>query len=1005
MTSYQIFELSARAVMSYAEQSDGVYTFQLSQSATEHCKLPGAKHEQDDCAMFYQLMRQLKGKRWRQDEERKVTDLSDVIFYMDFSGIFDRGGTTKAQQTRRAKARDMFRPDGVVLDFGSGPQRYVSFERSASMSRRSRLSFIRADLYEPMRDRIMLDMTLGKCQLSKLYAYNGLMFSSGTRTDGIDIAKKHRVIVVDNPEKIIKRAPIITLEQVGGNQFERRETLADVKVTCFDGVGLISKEYAERIDKVFCGDHIHHSFQIRLPYVKGMIHEVDFKDFLGRSGTQSIVDIWGKVHSVRDVDIILTRSQMKAVEWMAENDMSWKDYWTAFKKYDHALYITNVSKPEPEALVDMNYQFLSTVSIRPEEFRPADLPDGWTQSPEADPRRWLTKATEQEYYNYCADEQFRRDCFLQDRTPKGKDRSVMARVLEKNPKFIYEPIYKDRLNDHARSIVKNYAVGHLLVPGDNRFLSGDLLELLRHLMSPSAFPQPGTREFCDQVERDIFAEDSFFAPGAAYDAADSCTLLRNPHIARNEELQMSVYPADDALRQFYLGHLTDVVMVSADTLAAERLGGADYDGDLIKTIADPILNTCVKRNYDYDTYGKLGNDTNLPLLKIPSLSAPKSDANDWRARFQTVENTFAARIGQICNAAMDRSVIAYDEKADPELRKKYRRELEVLAILSGLEIDAGKTGVRPDLDAFIGKNRIKRSAFLQYKYLAEASEDTRRAWYEPTHEEKLNAFFDRVDWSKVESPVERLPYLARQLEQNTPKVKDRKVRDGELFAFARERDWKKQLNQEKLSSVSALLKDYEACLSRIRACKVPVKVYRRKSDIDRIFYARGQEDVYDSEELYAFFQQLPPERIREVRLAIVERQWHFMTEAQREEFLREWLPEAADYYDLLSDFRHGGFRVLGDLICDVDDMTAAKERKQLNRPTDSPEFKAMMKAHEDAPLGDGKYEVSNVCRGLLLKLVSKKQAVRYVVATGKRKHLWDLLLDQIEENVLEVDHA
>ena len=33
-----------------------------------------------------------------------------------------------------------------------------------------------------------------------------------------------------------------------------------------------------------------------------------------------------------------------------------------------------------------------------------------------------------------------------------------------------------------------------------------------------------------------------------------------------------------------------------------------------------------------------------------------------------------------------------------------------------------------------------------------------------------------------------------------------------------------------------------------------------------------------------------------------------MTEAQRETFLREHLPEAADYYDLLTDFRHGGFR-------------------------------------------------------------------------------------------------
>ena len=38
-----------------------------------------------------------------------------------------------------------------------------------------------------MRRRITMDMTIGDCQLSKLYAYNGLMLSSGICIDGIGI--------------------------------------------------------------------------------------------------------------------------------------------------------------------------------------------------------------------------------------------------------------------------------------------------------------------------------------------------------------------------------------------------------------------------------------------------------------------------------------------------------------------------------------------------------------------------------------------------------------------------------------------------------------------------------------------------------------------------------------------------------------------------------------------------------------------------------------------------
>ena len=85
----------------------------------------------------------------------------------------------------------MFRPEGVCLDLGSGMRRYLAFERSNSMSRQSKLSFLREDVYHYVRRRIQMDMTIGDCQLSKLYAYNGLMLSSGVRLDGINI-DRHR---------------------------------------------------------------------------------------------------------------------------------------------------------------------------------------------------------------------------------------------------------------------------------------------------------------------------------------------------------------------------------------------------------------------------------------------------------------------------------------------------------------------------------------------------------------------------------------------------------------------------------------------------------------------------------------------------------------------------------------------------------------------------------------------------------------------------------------------
>ena len=1020
LVKYRIYELSARAVISYGRQQDGAYAFHLSAAETEKCKSLSAPHEQDDNALFYQTMCVLHGDAFTgAPEGQLVTDLSDVIFYMDFSGIFDRSGARKKYRIRQEKAKALFRPEGVSLDFGSGPHRYLAFERSGSMSRQARLSFIREDFYDAVRRRIMMDMTIGSCQLSKLYAYNGLMLSSGIRIDGIGIDRPHRVVVIDNPTRTERNVSVITVEDDGTQsstrKYHRVEKKEDIEITCFDGEGLISKEYARVVDEKLCGKKVHTSFQIRMPYVKGMLHEVDFKDFLTLCGTDTITDLWGVEHSVRDVDVILTKSMFKGYGWLTASGMSWEDYWAVFRKYRHALYITNVSKEKPEKTTELNYQFLNTVSLKADEFRPADLPDGWDHSPEEDPRNWLTKQTELAYYSFCADESFRQNYFLEKlervswwERHRGKDQ-ILAAVLKKNPRFINEPVYAKRLEDEADKIVEQYAVGRLIVAGDNRYLSGDLLDFLAFLLPTVPPRKRRQRMFYSTVMTDHFPESSFYAPQAAYAHDDACTLLRNPHIARNEELQLSFYDAKEErkqMRHYYFGHLTDVVMVDSNMLAAERLGGADYDGDMIKTISDPILNACVRRNYNlyrYEKHKSLTNTENIPLLMIPTAQPQIRSADNWEARFETVRSTFSSRVGQICNAALDRSIIAYNENSDAAERERCREETETLAILTGLEIDSAKSGIRPDLDEYLTHKAVKRSDFLKYKTLAEAVE-TRRAWYEPTHAAKVKAFFKKVDWDEVDSNVERLPYLAQQLKKNTPRIKARPARDEELFSFAAQHpDWREQLDSDKLAAVDALLRDYDACLSRIRACRVPLKEKKWKSDVERVLYARGQEDAYDPDELYALFGSLPPERVSALLHAMREQAWHLMDGDARERFLREWLPEFEDVYDLLTDFRFGGYRILGDIVCDMEDENTGREKKQLFRESDSKAFTAMMRAFADkSAFRSYRDAVTAKCRELLTAIVRPTLAVRYVVALGRRDLLWDLLPEYIEKNVLEV---
>ena len=313
-TRYRIYSLSARAILSYARSEDDRYIFRLSRKATEKCKVYGAAHEQDDNALFYQIMCVLRGNGFAIPRNQQVIpDLAEVIFYVDFGGIFDRSGSNKYLE-RQKKAEDMFRPEGITLDFSSGEQRYRAFERSGSMSRQAKLSFIRADLYDQVRRRIMMDMTVTHCKLSQLYAYNGLMLSGGTRIDGIEITRPHRMIVVDKVN-LNRSTRVITVEDNGTKQgfkrYRRAETLKHIDIIRFDGEGLISKEYAKLIDKKLCGKHIHSSFQVRMPFIKGMLHKVDIKDFLRSAGCTFVTDIYGIRHPIDEIDVVLTRTMFK----------------------------------------------------------------------------------------------------------------------------------------------------------------------------------------------------------------------------------------------------------------------------------------------------------------------------------------------------------------------------------------------------------------------------------------------------------------------------------------------------------------------------------------------------------------------------------------------------------------------------------------------------------------------------------------------------------------------
>ena len=442
-------------------------------------------------------------------------------------------------------------------------------------------------------------------------------------------------------------------------------------------------------------------------------------------------------------------------------------------------------------------------------------------------------------------------------------------------------------------------------------------------------------------------------------------------------------------------------MVEPWSLIAERLGGADYDGDMVKVIYEPVICESIASHYKETANpfeDRFASRNNLPLLSIPSAEPQLRDANDLHARFEAVKSTFSSRVGQISNAALDRSILAYDENADTDIKEKCRQETETLAILTGLEIDSAKSGIKPDLSAYLHTDDKPRSRYLKYKRLLEDAED-RPAWYEDTFAEQMQDYIDGTDWESVTANVEKLPYYAHMLKKHTPRKVIKPAPASELFTFARHENWKDNLNPSLFEPIRELIDTYDHCLRRIRSHKHPTPGNSKRRDIDRILTMRDQENTYDTDSLYALFTGIDAAHIKTVRDALRAEQWHFMKPEERLSFLREYLPEEAfrAYDGLFSDFRMGGYRVFGDIICDIDDTNRLADKSKLRYKHDTPEMTAMIDAyHNRLPGVDYREAVATACRLCLAKITPPFQAIRYAEAMDRRDFIFDVLLEEAE---------
>ena len=231
-------------------------------------------------------------------------------------------------------------------------RKYVRLLCGAGNARRDTVIFVAQDFEAMLKEVLNNDRKDIPLVPAKLNAYFALC-SSAT----LSVREPSFCVIKDCV--VSRKVKVDFVEEMDGQDDIIEEKEIEAEANLFDGMGIISPEFAMTWAGDLGLDYVPSTFIIRNIFLKGMVCVMDFHAFAQQRGEYVVQDVWGDYINIRDIDIILTESQFKL--WNAYN--SCKDYVKACNKNGMLWGISRYAPKEENAHVFSNYQFLQVLDL------------------------------------------------------------------------------------------------------------------------------------------------------------------------------------------------------------------------------------------------------------------------------------------------------------------------------------------------------------------------------------------------------------------------------------------------------------------------------------------------------------------------------------------------------------------------------------------------------------------------------------------------------------------
>jgi hypothetical protein len=314
------------------------------------------------------------------------------------------------------------------------------------------LLFVRSDLLPELDKRC----ECGKHKEYKLVPAKYEAYKSLTCSASMELIEPRDVLVVKDCV-VDFYSDIINIDDSQSDEpvvsFLKNEKLSN---NGSDGLNLCTPEYMLKVAEKFKLDYFPAGICLRNAWLKGMLYVFDFVKFAKEiAGTFEVKDIWGDVHDIRQVDMIITESSLKL--W--DNYTSWKEYHDFYFSNGYRFAATKIAPKKLDEVREINYQYLQSYELSDEDIVELAKPTV----------EWLKNSLTGDYEKTLQ--------FLGiDEKTKTNDYS---QALYLNPQMMKDPYVIDRINKMIKKKINNAKIGKLLVHGNYQLASGDPYALMQ----------------------------------------------------------------------------------------------------------------------------------------------------------------------------------------------------------------------------------------------------------------------------------------------------------------------------------------------------------------------------------------------------------------------------------------------------------------------------------------------------------------------------------------------